>query len=271
MPNDPNRNSNWARFIQILGDRWAVIRAIIPIDSELNEIFTEDNPGEVNIANTPVDVSVVGGSGVAHRDDSPFAVGVDDVTPMGALFDDVAPDAVNEDDVGAPRMAENRVLYSMIRDGGGAERGAAVSADLGLDTDTLMLTAPVWATLISNIRIDDDPTSFNSTVLEVTGYNAVWVLIDIDSALAPTHLRVLAQFSDDGGTTWWDFEEGLWASLGWEDTDTVVGINKAFMLPCGGIELIRFRIIGTGTDATNFFAVTLIARAFRGNFAAAHA
>ena len=271
MPNDPNRNSNWARFIQILGDRWAVIRAIIPIDSDLQELFTEDNPGTVIIGDEPVDVSVVAATGITKRDDSPFAVNVDRVTPMGALFDDVAPDAIDEDDVGAPRMSENRVLYGAIRDGGGAERGAAVSADLGLDTDTLMLTAPVWATLISNIRIDDDPTSFNSTVLEVTGYNAVWVLIDIDSALAPTHLRVLAQFSDDGGTTWWDFEEGLWASLGWEDTDTVVGINKAFMLPCGGIELIRFRIIGTGTDATNFFAVTLIARAFRGNFAAAHA
>ena len=271
MPNDPNVNSNWARFIQILGDRWAVIRAIIPIDSDLQELFTEDNPGEVNIANTPVDVSVVGGSGVAHRDDSPFVVGVDDVTPMGALFDDVAPDAVNEDDVGAPRMAENRVLYSMIRDGGGAERGATVSPDLGLDTDTLMLPGGVWTTLIDGVRIDDDPTAFNGPSFPVGGFNAMWVLIDIASTLAPTHLRVLAQFSDDGGTTWWDFEEGLWASLGWEDTDTASGINKAFMLPFGGIDLMRIRIIGTGTDATNFFDVTILGRTFRGNFAGAHA
>lgn len=48
MPsNDPNTSSAWARWIRILGNRWAVIRAMIPIDSSLNEIFTEDNPAQV--------------------------------------------------------------------------------------------------------------------------------------------------------------------------------------------------------------------------------
>ena len=135
----------------------------------------------------------------------------------------------------------------------------------------LFLAAAAWTTLVDDIRIDDDPTSYNSAGLDVSEHNACWILIDIDSTLAPTHLRVLAQFSHDAGTTWWDFEEGLWASLGWEDTDTASGINKAFMLPCGGIDLMRIRIIGTGTDATNFFDCTLLARAFRGNFASAHA
>lgn len=212
-----------------------------------------------------------GGGGVAHQDDTAFGIATDQVTPIGALADDVASDSVDEGDVGLVRMALNRILYTIIRDGAGNERGATVGADLGLDTDTLMLTAAAWTTLFNAQRIDDDPTAANSPQFDVTGYNAVWILIDIDSTLAPTHLRVLAQFSDDAGTTWWDFEEGLWASLGWEDTDTASGINKAFLLPCGGIDLMRIRIIGTGTDGTNFFDVTILARSFRGNFAAAHA
>ena len=212
-----------------------------------------------------------GGGGVTHTDDSAFAIATDELTPIGALADEVAPDSVDEGDVGLVRMALNRILYSIIRDGAGNERGATVGADFGLDTDTLMLPAAAWTTLIDDVRIDDDPTFFNSDPLDVSVYNACWILIDIDSTLAPTHLRVLAQFSDDAGTTWWDFEEGLWASLGWEDTDTASGINKAFMLPCGGIDDIRIRVVGTGTDATNFFDVSVLARPFRGNFAAAHA
>ena len=137
--------------------------------------------------------------------------------------------------------------------------------------DEVLRTEAAWTTLIDAIRIDDAPTFYNSAAMDVTEWNAVWVLIDIDSTLAPTDLRVMAQFSDDAGTTWWDFEEGLWASLYWEDTDTAAGINKAFLLPCGGIDDIRIRVVGTGTDATNFFDVTVLARAFRGNFGVAHA
>lgn len=135
----------------------------------------------------------------------------------------------------------------------------------------LILTASAWTTLVNAIRIDDDPTSYNSAALDVTGYGAVWILIDIDSTLAPTDLRILPQFTHDGGTTWWDFEEGLWASLFWEDTDTAAGINKAYLLPCGGIDSIRIRVIGTGTNAGNFFDVTVLARAFYGIFGVAHA
>lgn len=134
-----------------------------------------------------------------------------------------------------------------------------------------IVTEITWTTLINNIRIDDDPTAYYSNGMDVTAWSAVWVLIDIDSTLAPTHLRILAQWSYDSGATWWDFEEGLWASLGWEDTDTAARINKAYLLPCGGIDLIRIGAIGTGTDATNFFDVTVRARQFRGSFVTAHA
>ena len=137
--------------------------------------------------------------------------------------------------------------------------------------DEVLRTEAAWTTLVDDIRIDDAPTSYDSAGMDITDYNAVWILIDIDSTLAPTTLRVLAQYTHDGGTTWWDFEEGLWASLFWEDTDTAAGINKAYLLPCGGIDEIRIRLVGAGTDATNYFDVTVLARSFRGNFGVAHA
>jgi len=138
-----------------------------------------------------------------------------------------------------------------------------------IDVETI--TESAWTTLIDNIRIDDAPTFYNSVAHNISTQSAVWVHIAIDSTLAPTNLRVIAQFTDDGGTTWWDFEEGLWASLYWEDLDTAAGINKAFLLPCGGQDSMRIRVVGTGTDATNFFDVTVKIRSFRGNFGVAHA
>ena len=93
----------------------------------------------------------------------------------------------------------------------------------------------------------------------------------MDSTAAPTYVRILAQYSTDGGTTWFNYEEGLWASLGWEDLDTALGVYKIFRLDCGGIDLIRFQAIGTGTTAANRFQVNLWVRGFHGPTSAGHA
>lgn len=148
--------------------------------------------------------------------------------------------------------------------------GAPVSDSNPLPVDCLMVNPGTWQTVIS-VRLDDDPTSYNSAAIDVSDWSALWVLIEIDSTLAPTNVRILPQFTPDSGVTWYDFEEGLWASLYWEDTDTASGIHKAFLLPCGGIDLVRFRAVATGTDATNYFDVTVMIRGFRGNFGVAHA
>lgn len=126
-----------------------------------------------------------------------------------------------------------------------------------------------WTTLINNARINDS-VSHCSASMDARNWSASWILIYVTSTLTPTLLRILIQFSDDG-VTWWDFEEGLWASLCWEDVDTVSGVKKAYLLPLGGISNIRVCAIGTGTDANNFFDVTVKARQFTGSFGSAHA
>lgn len=134
-----------------------------------------------------------------------------------------------------------------------------------------LITEATWATIIDAVRLDDDPTFVNSAAIDSDGWSAAWVLISIESTLAPTDIRIVAQFTDDGGTTWWDFVEGLWASLYWEDTGTATEIRRAFLLPLGGIDNFRIRAVATGSDAGNFFDVTVRVRNFRGNFGVAHA
>ena len=149
--------------------------------------------------------------------------------------------------------------------------GSIVDVTNPLSVEQHTIPAAAWTTLLNAVRLDDDPTFSYSAALDVSAQAALWVLVSIDSTLAPTNLRILVQCSEDGGTTWWDFEEGLWASLCWEDVDTAAGIKKAYLLPCGGLDTVRIGAIATGTDANNYFTVTVKARAFTGSFAAAHA
>lgn len=148
--------------------------------------------------------------------------------------------------------------------------GVLIDADSPFPVDVIIVSESAWTELL-DVVLDDDPTSANSSSHDISEHSALWVHIFIDSTGQPTNVRILAQFSDDNGVNWHDFEEGLWASLYWEDTDTASGIRKAFLLPCGGQNLVRFRAIGTGTGANDTFAVRIRVRAFRGNFGVAHA
>jgi len=130
-------------------------------------------------------------------------------------------------------------------------------------------TADGWELVIDG-ELNADRTQITTAEQDIQSASGAWVLIYIDSTGAPTNVRILAQFSHDG-LVWWDFEEGLWASLYWEDTDTAAGIHKTYLLPCGGHDWVRFRAIGTGTAANATFDVRVWLRAFRGSYGTAHA
>ena len=145
--------------------------------------------------------------------------------------------------------------------------------DLNKVARTVAVISPddEWTTAI-DVTLDAVPTNANSAAYDVSGCTGAAVHIFIDSTGAPTDVRVLAQFTDDtAAVLWHDFEEGLWASLFWEDSDTASGIRKAYTLPISGESTLRFRTVGTGTAAGATFAVVVKFRAFRGAYAVAHA
>lgn len=132
------------------------------------------------------------------------------------------------------------------------------------DVSRAIVAEAAWTTLIDAVLFDDDPTSQNSAVMDVDGYRGVWVLLNIDSTGTSAQIiQFVPQFSDDGGTTYWDYGEGFWASMIFEDVDTASGVKKAFLLPVEGIDDWRMRVVCTGTDATYKFTVTVKARAFK--------
>ena len=148
---------------------------------------------------------------------------------------------------------------------------ADVSITNPLPVDVRTVTEAAWTTLLADTVFDGTPAVANSNSHDVSGQSALWMQIFIDSTGAPTDARIIAQFSHNNGANWSDFVEGLWASLYWEDTATAAGIRQMFLLPCGGQDLVRFRVVTTGTAPGATFTVGIRARAFRGNFGVAHA
>ena len=126
---------------------------------------------------------------------------------------------------------------------------------------------------VMDVTLDDDPTSWASSGIttkqfgehELTG---VLVGVHIEAVGTPTTVRIVPQFLVDR-SEWYDFEEGFWASLMWEDT--VPPVNKVFFLPLMGVDIFHFRAIGAGTDADNRFTVRIKIRGFAGPSLAPHA
>lgn len=110
-------------------------------------------------------------------------------------------------------------------------------------------------TLIDAITLDDDPTSYNSSAQAVDEWRHFLLYLDVDSTGTPTTVRFILQFSDDEGTTWYSYLQGLFASLYYEDQDTASGIKECFSGDVVGRDL-RLRAVGTGTSASNSFTIT---------------
>ena len=219
----------------------ASYRAAVITDESGNILGTPENP-------VPTEV-IVEGDAAAAENPLPTEVIVND----------------------APAGIPNPLPVEIIIDGGRADDDRPVTTDEIIRTNDVI-------TLIDDVRIDDAPTSFISKPFDVQEYSGAWLYISVDSTLAPTHLRILVQFSHDydgemgaGAATWWDFEEGFWASLGWEDTDTASGVWKTYYLPVAGQNFLRVQAVGTGTDANNYFDCTVRIRKFRGPHGVAHA
>lgn len=111
------------------------------------------------------------------------------------------------------------------------------------------------ATLIDGVVFDADPTSYNSEKQDCDHYRRFLLFLNIDSTNTPTTIQFIPQFSDDGGTTWYDYVQGIFASMFYEDTDVASGIKECFSGECAGRDF-RLRAVAVGTDGTNTFTVT---------------
>lgn len=111
-------------------------------------------------------------------------------------------------------------------------------------------------TLVDNVRIDDNPTSYTSAELAVAAWSYCLFYITIDSTLAPTDIQIILEFSNNDGSTWFQYRNDFWGDLRYEDTATASGINHCISSPLAG-SLMRVRVVGTGTTSTAYFDISV--------------
>ncbi len=112
------------------------------------------------------------------------------------------------------------------------------------------------APLLSTTRLNDDPTSINSAEFAIQHFTEALVYLTMQASGTPTTLQFIAQFTSDGGIVWYDYLQGIWASMFFEDTILATKRTEVYRLPLTGSRG-RIRAIAVGSDGNNFFDVAI--------------
>ena len=118
-------------------------------------------------------------------------------------------------------------------------------------------TQPVgtWSNteVLSALAVDDTDDHFSSSV-DMAGKSAAMIQLAITVAQnTPTSMQVWLQVSDDD-SAWFDYTLNPWNALVWEDA--AAPYAEALPLPVNVGRYVRLKVVGTGCDGTNRFALT---------------
>lgn len=107
-----------------------------------------------------------------------------------------------------------------------------------------------------NSQSDGDQAAANPQGFDCGSWNAFELYLDIQSTSNPTNIEFFVEFSPDGGTTWFHYAVGLFASLVYDDVVTANGLLQVFRGQIVGNKW-RVRIVATGTTDTLLFTTSV--------------
>ncbi len=173
------------------------------------------------------------------------------------------------------RVAGNGVLLFIQREDPDGQVGddpiyVAVRGDEHGRVMTYDNPDPVNVSLFLSQVLDDDPTEVNSfdngvqigQDIDCSTYRRFALERTVVSAGSPTTIEFFVEFSNDGGTTWAHYKQGLFASLVDSDASVTTQIHEIQTGDVAG-DLFRLRVVGVGTTAPNNFTFTALVRFWR--------
>jgi len=110
-------------------------------------------------------------------------------------------------------------------------------------------TLPLFETL----KLDDTVKRYSRSYY-AGAFRKFLLFLKIKSTSSPTNMRVIVQFLNPVDGQWYDYPQGLFASLYYEATDTASEILECFSCDCLARE-VRIAVVGVGTDSTNYFTI----------------
>jgi len=140
-----------------------------------------------------------GGGGVSATDEDAFVTGTDQFTPVGGIYDEAASDNLAEDEAGVVRLAINRAMHVVIRDGAANERSLDVDAEGNVTTRLLRTHATDGVTIANGANLSEeiDFTRYSGANLHMP---AVWTAADIGFHVSTTTGGTFLPFYDDTNT-----------------------------------------------------------------------
>jgi len=136
-------------------------------------------------------------------------------------------------------------------------RGALWTTYDGTQTVQPLSVLPVRQTnQLHNAQVFNNvTTSANGTSLSTSGGRWFLIFFDITVANAPTSIRLIPQFSHDGGGNWYDYSVDQWVDLRYVPGQ--MPLHECVPLNYVGGDFFRVRIDAVGTTAAATFTVSL--------------
>jgi len=110
-----------------------------------------------------------------------------------------------------------------------------------------------WAVgALYTAEVVNDGAVHTSAAVELTGFSAVGLELNIAVTLTPTDLTMELQFSDNT-TDWYPLATTPWSNMVWEDGGAPYMESHTIPLVA---RYVRLSAVGTGCDANNYFTIT---------------
>jgi hypothetical protein len=138
------------------------------------------------------------------------------------------------------------------------------------DADYAPMSTDLWDAPISGTRrqtttltainttYDDNPTTANSALVDCSMFRRGCFCATVTETAAATDITFTLQFSNDSGTTWFDYRVGPWVKYRFDDA-TIAAHTSGELKICEPFECVapsvRMAVVAVGTDATNKFTV----------------
>lgn len=115
--------------------------------------------------------------------------------------------------------------------------------------------------LLDQRVLDDAPTSVTSDALPCEDYRRFALYLRTKSAGAPTTVQYIVEFLEPRSGVWHKYNEGVFASLYYEDTAVATEQDDIYVGYALG-RALRVRAVGTGTTASLTFTCSVAVELF---------
>lgn len=235
--------------------------AVSPVGFLADEAATDAvDEGDVGIARMDVNrrqlVRVVGSTDANRLQiDANGAIDVSELPAAAALADNVANPTTTIVAAYVHGRRQGGTTYDRVSNEVADSNTLGATDDRGIHSVDLVKYHRTADLSNVNVVFDDSPTSANSQTIDCSRFREFLLFYTVDSTNTPTDIQFIVQFSQDGGTTWFDYRNDFWGQLIYDDVACATAISRCHSGRCVGDD-IRLRVVCTGTTAANTFTVS---------------